>query len=196
MDFSQVKALTIPEGAVKQITDGLGRVLWKVQDTTPTLSVNLLQNVTYPVGWQAYADAPMGAEFVNGGPTGKYWIGWGYYGTGALPTNTTYSPHNDCTLAVGQRSWACFTWSGNTSHKQLQIVVKTYTFRGYFSYYLDSGNFIGTTHNATQLDNQGNGDTTQILNVSTAETGTYTLELAGQQSNSAANGLRFYFQFV
>ena len=28
MNFSQVKAITIPEGAVKQITDGLGRVLW------------------------------------------------------------------------------------------------------------------------------------------------------------------------
>ena len=195
MNFSQVKAITIPEGAVKQITDGLGRVLWKAQDATPTLSVNLLQNVMYPVGWQAYADAPMETEFVNGGPTGKYWIGWGYYGTGALPTNTTFE-NRGCVLSSGQRSWACFTWSGNTSHKQLQIVVKTYTFRGYFAYYLGSGDFIGTLHNVTWFDNQGNGDATQILNVSTAETGTYTLELLGQLANSSAGGLRFYFQFV
>ena len=29
MDFSQVKAITIPEGSVKQITDSHGNVLWK-----------------------------------------------------------------------------------------------------------------------------------------------------------------------
>lgn len=39
MDFSQVKAITIPEGAVKQITDGLGRVLWKVQ-SAPSLTLS------------------------------------------------------------------------------------------------------------------------------------------------------------
>lgn len=38
MDFSQVKAITIPEGAVKQITDGLGRVLWKEQ-SSPSLTL-------------------------------------------------------------------------------------------------------------------------------------------------------------
>lgn len=38
MNFSQVKAITIPEGAVKQITDGLGRVLWKAQ-SAPSLTL-------------------------------------------------------------------------------------------------------------------------------------------------------------
>ena len=32
MDFSQVKAITIPEGSVKKITDSLGNVLWQKSD--------------------------------------------------------------------------------------------------------------------------------------------------------------------
>ena len=34
MDFSQVKAITIPAGSVKSITDSQGRVLWKTYEFT------------------------------------------------------------------------------------------------------------------------------------------------------------------
>ena len=31
IDFSQVKAITIPEGSVKKITDSNGNILWKAK---------------------------------------------------------------------------------------------------------------------------------------------------------------------
>ena len=31
IDFSQVKAITIPEGSVKKITDSTGAVIWEVE---------------------------------------------------------------------------------------------------------------------------------------------------------------------
>lgn len=37
MNFSQVKAITIPEGSVKSITDSLGRILWKKASSTIVL---------------------------------------------------------------------------------------------------------------------------------------------------------------
>ena len=43
MNFSQVKAITIPEGSVKSITDSLGRILWK----KPSSSIVLWEGTWY-----------------------------------------------------------------------------------------------------------------------------------------------------
>ena len=55
MNFANVKAITIPEGNVKQIADGQGNVLWKVSEP-PTLSFSVLLykgriNDTFPTNW-------------------------------------------------------------------------------------------------------------------------------------------------
>ena len=41
IDFSKVKALTIPEGNVTQITDASGRVLWKAAPAEATVTIQL-----------------------------------------------------------------------------------------------------------------------------------------------------------
>lgn len=41
MDFSQIKAITIPEGSVKKITDSQGHVLWKKQGDRPTATASI-----------------------------------------------------------------------------------------------------------------------------------------------------------
>ena len=55
IDFSTLQGLTIPEGAVAQIADASGRVLWAAQSDTVVLEVEKITSNTYVSG-SSYTD--------------------------------------------------------------------------------------------------------------------------------------------
>lgn len=81
MDFSNVKAITIPEGKVKKITNASGVVLWEIPnvvDTTPPTITAVVNGEFYNTNKQVYVrDENLASVTVNG--TSQSFSGTEYY---------------------------------------------------------------------------------------------------------------------
>lgn len=81
MDFSNVKAITIPEGVVKKITNADGIVLWEIPnvvDTTPPTITAVVNGEIYTTNRQVYVrDENLASVTING--TSQSFSGTEYY---------------------------------------------------------------------------------------------------------------------